>query len=178
MFKSKSLSLSWKRLTERLQDHHHHISIVFAPPPPPPPPPPTQFCCFSTFTRILLFMVSYVLSDKMLPKSYEEAIKQISSGTPTVISFGAFYAGAIFFFFNFQTESILAICTTRIQEMVSMPAYVLKKIQNLTIGFGIYLMRSRCVAAVFEGVRTGRKVRPPKGPHTWGIWGHASSKKF
>ena len=103
MFKSKSLSLSWKRLTERLQDHHHHISIVFAPlppPPPPPPPPPTQFCCFSTFTRILLFMVSYVLSDKMLPKSYEEAIKQISWGTPTVIFFGAFYAGAIFFFFS------------------------------------------------------------------------------
>ena len=163
MFKSKSLSLSWKRLTERLQDHHHHISIVFAPLPPPPPPPPKQFCCFSTFTRILLFMVSYV---------------QISWGTPTVIFFGAFYAGAIFFFFNFQTESILAICTTRIQEMVSMPAYGLKKIQNLTIGFGIYLMRSRCVAAVFEGVRTGRKVRPPKGPHTWGIWGHASSKKF
>lgn len=59
-----------------------------------------------------------------------------------------------------------------------MPAYGLKKIQNLTIGFGICLMRRRCVAAVFEGVRTGRKVRPPKGPHTWGIWGHASSKKF
>ena len=112
MFKSKSLSLSWKRLTERLQDHHHHISIVFAPLPPPPPPPPKQFCCFSTFTRILLFMVSYV---------------QISWGTPTVIFFGAFYAGAIFFFFNFQTESILAICTTRIQEIVSMPAYGLKK---------------------------------------------------
>lgn len=72
-------------------------------------------------------MVSYVLSDKMLPKSYEEAIKQTSSGTPTVIFFGAFYAGAIFFFSNFQTESILAICTTRIQEMVSMPAYGLKK---------------------------------------------------
>ena len=42
-----------------------------------------------------------------------------------------------------------------------MPAYGLKKIQNLTIGFGICLMRRRCVAAVFEGVRTGRKVRPP-----------------
>ena len=45
-------------------------------------------------------MVSYVLSDKMLPKSYEEAIKQISWGTPTVIFFGAFYAGAIFLFFS------------------------------------------------------------------------------
>ena len=109
MFKSKSLSLSWERLTERLQDHHHHISIVFAPPPPPPPPPPTQFCCFSTFTRILLFMVSYVLSDKMLPKSYEEAIKQTSSGTPTVIFFGAFYAGAIFFFF-FQFSNRVHPC--------------------------------------------------------------------
>ena len=69
MFKSKSLSLSWKRLTESLHDHHHHISIVFAPPPPPPPPPRTHFCCFSTFTRILLFIVSYVLSDKIFPKS-------------------------------------------------------------------------------------------------------------
>ena len=89
MFKSKSLSLSWKRLTERLQDHHHHISIVFAPLPPPPPPPPKQFCCFSTFTRILLFLVSYV---------------QISWGTPTVIFFGAFYAGAFFFFFQFSNR--------------------------------------------------------------------------
>ena len=48
-------------------------------------------------------MVSYVLSDKMLPKSYEEAIKQISSGTPTVIFFGAFYVGA-FFFFQFSNR--------------------------------------------------------------------------
>ena len=52
-------------------------------------------------------MVSYVLSDKMLPKSYEEAIKQTSSGTPTVIFFGAFYAGAIFFFPIFKPSPSL-----------------------------------------------------------------------
>ena len=144
MFKAKSLSLSWKRITERFHDQHHHISIVFPPPPPPPSPPPpppptpTHVCCFSTFTRILLFKVSYVLSD--IPKIYEEAIKQISSATPTVIFFWRI------FFSSFQTEPILAICTTRIQEMVSVPKYGLKKIQNVTIGFGIYLMRSKGVA--------------------------------
>ena len=129
MFKSKSLSLSWKRLTERL--HHHHISIAF-PRPLPPPPPPTHFCCFSTFTRILLFLVNYVLSDKMLPSSYEEAIKQISPRTPNVIFFVPFMKAQIFFKFSNRLYSILAICTTRILEMVSMPKYGLKTLQNLT----------------------------------------------
>ena len=177
MFKSKSLSLSWERLTERLQDHHHHISIVFA---PLPPPPPKQFCCFSTFTRILLFMVSYVLSDKMLPKSYEEAIKQTSSGTPTVIFFGTFYAGAIFFFFQFSNR--VHPCHLYHQNTGNgfNACVCSKKNTKLDHWFwNLFDAKHRCVAAVFEGVRTGRKVRPPKGPHTWGIsWGHASSKKF
>ena len=39
-------------------------------------------------------------------------------------------------------------------------------------------MRSRCVAAVFEGVRTGRKVRPPKGPILGESGGMLRQKSF
>ena len=136
--------------------HHQSSSVVF--------PRSQEYCC--------------LWSVMCLGTKCSRRVKTNFMGNTNCNIFWCLLCRRNFFFFNFQTESILAICTTRIQEMVSMPAYGLKKIQNLTIGFGIYLMRSRCVAAVFEGVRIGRKVRPPKGPHTWGIWGHASSKKF
>ena len=146
----------------------------------PSRPPSPHFYCFRSSTTTTTATTKAVLLFFHVHKNivvYGQLCANFMGNTNRNI-FWCLLCRRNFFFFNFQTESILAICTTRIQEMVSMPAYVLKKIQNLTIGFGIYLMRSRCVAAVFEGVRTGRKVRPPKGPHTWGIWGHASSKKF
>lgn len=59
-----------------------------------------------------------------------------------------------------------------------MPAYGLKKNTKLDHWFWNLFDATQVRSGSFEGVRTGRKVRPPKGPHTWEIWGHASSKKF